>query len=352
MGEFGKGDTSIQVTGLKPGQFYSVRVIASNAANFSTLGPLIRLRTLCLPNQANGALTANSENSIADARHDEAASIRISAVPAEPAVVPPMPRESSGGHVQPRRASSGRRNSPVTPGESPSTQKQNHEIQDHVPEDDDIDCLTERLDTLRHEQEDLDRQIHADEDDLRSSLADLTKERDHLKQTLREREEASNELRRQGNLLNKQQKAAQSRKAQKERLLNAKKAERRKTKEEIVRWSEEIRGMRQELKDISNEQADIATNKDHEIGEIQTAISEDLAVVKSLEEEIRATGFQIKAMEKERELMSDGGDEEAALVAQEKQDDQSWDVHAHSIRVHVNNLWQTLIQVRVLGSHL
>ena len=346
MGEFGRGDTSIQVTGLKPGQFYSIRVIASNAANFSTLGPLIRLRTLSSPMKTNPTPTTDNEKSAIDNERNEAATIRTSPAQFEPAATQQMTREHSGGLGQPKRAVSGRRNSPATPGaENALVYTTIAENREATPEENSIDYLTERLDSLRREQQELDTQILEEELDSKDSIADLIKERDHLKQTLKEREEASNELRKQGNFISKQQKSAQSRKAQKERLLNAKKAERQKTKEEITKWNREIADMRQDIEDMSREQTEIVSNSEREMSDVRTAIAEDHAIIKSLEEDIRATGSQIKAMEKDREKLSDGGDEDLLLAVQEKEDDQAWETHAQSIQLHLGTLWQMLQQV-------
>ena len=349
VGEFGRGDTSIQVTGLRPGQFYSIRVIASNAANFSTLGPLIQLRTLVSYTKPRAALTPDGEDTAMDSERHEAAVIRVSPAHFEPVTAQSMVREHSGSNTQPKRPLSGPRTSQAT-SSAESTQIHLTRNGEAAPEEVSIDHLTERLDSLRLEQQELERQILEEEVDSKNSLADLTRERDHLKQILREREEASSELRKQGNLISKQQKSAQSRKAQKERLLNSKKAERQKTKEEISRWNQEIIVMRQNVKDMSREQSEIMATKDDIISDVRSAILEDQAAIKSLEEEIRATGSQIKAMEKDRERMSDGGEEETMLAAQEKEGDQAWETHAQSLQLQLNTLWQTLKQVGdVLG---
>ena len=344
VGDFGRGDTSIQVTGLRPGQFYSIRVIASNAANFSTLGPLIRLRTLSSHPKLNGILLANDDNNI---RHDgvnEAATIRVTPAHSEPAIAQPMIREHSGGHNQTKRASTGRRNSPVVLN-TDSAQVNYAQIEDSTLEESSIDTLTERLDSLRVEQQELENQILEEEVDFKNSVADLSRERDQLKQILKEREEASSELRKQGNLISKQQKSAQSRKAQKERILNAKKAERQKTKEETMRWNQDIVDMRRDIQDMSLEQSEISSTKDRDIFNVRKVIVEDQAVIRSLEEEIRATGSQIKSLEKDRERMSDGGEEEIKLATQDKEEDQAWDSHVQSIQLHLSSLWQTLKQV-------
>lgn len=347
MGDFGRGDTSIQIIGLRPGQFYSIRVIASNAANFCTLGPLIRLRTLPSHIKADGTLSVHNGNTMLQDELNEAASIRISPAHFEPAAAQPMVRELSGGHSQPKRASSGRRHSPVTPS------LENAQI--NVPGDDgsmreenSVDHLTEKLDSLRLEQQELDRQILEEEVDFKSSLADLSMERDLLKQTLKEKEEASNELRRQGNLISKQQKTAQSRKAQKERLLNVKKAERKKVKEEILKWNQEIIDIRQELEDMSQEQSDIVVNKEGDISDVRAAIAKEHLIIRKLEDEIHSTGSSIKALEKDHEKMSNGGEEDMKLAEQEKDGDQAWESHVQSLQLHLASLWQTLKQVGVV----
>jgi DNA repair exonuclease SbcCD ATPase subunit len=346
VGEFSRGDTSIQVTGLKPGQFYSLRVIASNAASFSTLGPLIHLRTLPLHTKGNGAPITFHERAVADGEHMEAAGIRISSTHPEPTTSQPMTREHSGGHGQPRRAGSGRRNSPASLGaENVLAHTTATDGAEACSEDNSIEHLTARLDSLRHEQQELDKQILEEELDFKDSIANLLRERDQLKQTLKEREDASNELKKQGNLTFKQQKTAQNRKAQKERLLNERNAERKKTKEEISKWNQEIIDMRQDVEDMSREQANVTSSKDRAMADVRTAVAEDQAVIKTLEEDIRATGSRIKALQEDRERVFDGGEEESMLATQEKEDDQAWEAHAQSIQVHINTLIATLRQV-------
>lgn len=289
-----------------------------------------------------------------DGEHKEAAAIRISSAHPEPTSAQPMTREHSGGHSRPRRAGSGRRNSPASLGAdnalSHTTATDGAEASS---EDSSVEQLTARLDSLRREQQELDKQILEEELDFKDSIANLTRERNQLKQTLKEREEASNELKKQGNLTFKQQKTAQSRKAQKERLLSERNAERQKTKEEISKWSHEIMSMRQDVEDMSREQADVTSSKDRAIAEVRTAVAEDQAVIKSLEEDIRATGSRIKALQEDRERVSDGGEEESILAAQEREGDQAWEAHAQSIQIHINTLIATLRQVsdRIDPSH-
>lgn len=321
-------------------------MIASNAASFSTLGPLIHLRTLPLNTKDPGVPVIELEKADADGEHKEAAAIRISPAYPEPANAQPMTREYSGGHSRPRRAGSARRNSPASLGaENAPAHTTATDGAEAKLEDISVEKLTARLDSLRREQQELDKQILEEELDFKDSTANLIRERDQLKQTLREREEASNELKKQGNLTFKQQKVAQSRKAQKERLLSERNAERQKTKEEISKWSQEIMKMRQDIEDMSREQADVTSSKDRAMAEVKTAVAEDQAVIKSLEEDIRATGSRIKTMQEDRERASDGGEEELVLAAQEREGDQAWEAHAQSIQIHINTLIATLRQV-------
>lgn len=347
VGEFSRGDTSIQVTGLKPGHFYNIRVIASNAANFSTLGPLMRLRTLpATSTTANGSPAETNERLLADLEHNEAAAIHTSSPQVELAAAQQMIRENSGGVGHTKRPLSGRRSVPATSSnEQSALYAAVDEVDDRLAGDECLESLTKKLDSLRQEQQDLDRQIEEEEEETKRASVDLARERDRLKQTLKEKEEASAELKRQGNLLNKQQKTAQSRKAQKERLLNAKKAERQKMRDEISRWDREVIDMRREIEEITQEKAEVVSSKDRDVLDIRRSITEDQTAIKSLEEDIRATGSHIKALEKDREKLSDGGDEEQSLAAREKQEDQAWEVHAQSIQLHLSGLWQTLEQV-------
>ena len=355
VGEFGRGDTSIQVTGLKPGHYYNIRVIATNPANFSSLGPLIRLRTAPTdPAGANGAPVANGVAENINPDEGEPASIR--AAPSHfdspsGTVIHHMVREPSSSQNQARRTASGRRNSPATSGYEQGPRRSNRSgSSDEDESEETIRRLTEKLDSLRREQHDIDRLISEEEQESKKSMAELVKERDRLRQVLKDKEEASSELRKHGNYLDKLNRTAQSKKAAKEKILHQKKAERQKIKDDIARWDREIIEMQRDVEEMAKETAEVIGVKDIEVAEIRKGIAEDQVLIKSLEEDIRVKGIQIKAMEKERETPSGDRDEEEEHAKAERDKDEAWEAKAQAAQAHLSALWHTVQQV-ILSSY-
>ena len=339
VGEFSRGDTSIQITGLKPGNYYNIRVLATNSAKFTSLGPLIRLRTTPSPKSSTQAASIPG-----DAADDtEPAAVRATSTPFEATLSSPVVRDFSGAQHQAKRTVSGRRNSPAT---SSGEQLNGQTIQTEGSDEDEfpetILRLTERLDFLRNEVQRTDKETCEEEQESKRYLAELTKERDGLKQILKEKEEASSELRRHGNHLDKLNRAAQSKKAAKEKQLQQKKADRQKLRDDTARWDRETVDMQRDTEEMDREKADVIAAKDKEVADIRKGITEDVSVIKSLEEEIRIKGVQIKSMEKDREKMSNDGGEEHERSRSERENDQEWETKVQAIQAQLASFWQAV----------
>lgn len=295
------------MTGLKPGHYYNIRVITTNAAEFSTFGPLIRLRTS--PAQPTGidSGTALDDKPGHDPLEENfPATIRAAHshfdnnLPSTPHQA--ILQEFSGNQNNVRRAISGPRGTFWTCGAGSSPNPVlNSGRRDDIEVVGLIKQLTEKLEVSRREQQDVDKQISEEENESKRVMAEIAKERDGLKQILKEKEETSSELRKQGNHLDKLNRTAQSRKAAKEKILLQKKAERQKMEDDIVRWNKEIREIGSDTQEMMNEMAEITIANDLEVVEVRKGISEHQAWIKSLEEDIRIKGIQIKEIEKARE---------------------------------------------------
>lgn len=250
------------------------------------------------------------------------------------------------GHNQARRTASGRRNSPATSGNEQGARHSNRVgSSDEDESEETIQRLTEKLDSLRREQQEIDKLISEEEQESKKSMAELVKERDRLRQILKEKEEASSELRKHGNYLDKLNRTAQSKKAAKEKTLQQKKAERQKIKDDIARWDREIIDMQRDADAMAKETAGVVADKVNEVAEIRKGIAEDQVVIKSLEEDIRVKGIQIKAMEKERETPGGDRDEEEEHARAEREKDEVWEAKAQATQAHLSALWHTLQQV-------
>ena len=343
VGEFNKDDTSVQITGLRTGNYYSIRVLATNAANFTTPSSIIRLRTIPPSPRGDGENVTLPESSA----QNEPAVVYATSTPFQASLPSPATKEQGGGQHQTKRVTSGRRNSPAVPGGEQSFVQSvptGSSDEDESPET--IQRLTERLNFLRAEKERVDREIAEEEEDSRRNIVELTKERDRLKQEYKEREEASSELRRHGNHLDKVNRTAQSRKAAKEKQLQQKKAERQKLRDDIARYERETIEMRRNTEAMRKEKEEILATKDRDVAEIRKGIAEDLAAIKLLEEEIRVKGAQIKVMEKEQERMSAGTSGGQEQNNTERESDQAWEARMQIQQAHLGSLWQSLQQAQ------
>ena len=343
VGEFCKGDTSIQITGLKPGNYYNIRVLATNTANFASLGPLIRLRTIPHVSKADSEAAGSGDTAV----HSEPAAVHATSAPFEPSFPSPSNRESTSVQVQTKRTASARRNSPaVSNAEQGTVQSGQAAASDEDESPEAIQRLTERLNLLRSEKERVDKETMEEEEESRRNLADLTKERDRLKQEYKEKEEASSELRKHGNYLDKLNRAAQSRKATKEKQLQQKRADRQKIKDDTARWQSETIAMRYDIEEMKKEKANIIATNDTEVAEIRKGIADDLIAIKALEEQIRVKGAQIKALEKKQEETRGEGKEGQDQDKTEREQDQAWETKFHAMQVQLGSLWQTLQQTQ------
>ena len=339
VGEFARGDTSIQITGLKPGNYYGIRLIATDDANLKSIGPLVRLRTLP---------SAQSSDDGAVGLEDvpgkcEPAAVHATSAPFENALPSPSTREASGPQHQARRVVSGRRNSPAASGgEQGNVQAGQSESSDEDESPEAIRRLTQRLEYLKAEKEKVDKEIQEEEQESKRHLAELTKERDRLRAEYKEKEEASSELRKHGNHLDRLNRTAQSKKAAKEKQLQQRKADRQKIKDDNVRWDKQTYQMRQDTQEMVKEKADVIAAKDKEVEEIRKTLAEDLAVIKSLEEEIRVKGIQIKEMEKEQEKLDSQGTGGQERVRIERENDQVWENKFQAMQAEVNFLLQNI----------
>lgn len=356
VGDFGRGDASLQVTGLKPGHYYNIRVITINAVNFSTFGPLIRLRTTPPPPaDTNGATPYDDDFNSDNPEESEPASIH--ATPSHfdhnpPSTPHQMLRESSANQHSNSRTVPVRRISLSTHSLENSVDSIFRPgSADEAEVEGVIKQLTDKLEVSRREQHEVYKQIIEEEDDSKRAMTDLVRERDNLKQMLKEKEDASSELRKHGNYLDKLNRAAQSKKAAKEKLLHQKTVERQKIKDDAIRWDQEISEMSKYTEEMTIEKASITAIKDEEIAKVRKMISEDQALIKSLEEDIRVEGVQIKAIERERGKPDVTGREEQEQRRAEKENEHAWEAKAQVTQAQLATLWQSLQQVCLSHPH-
>lgn len=339
IGEFRQGDTSIEILGLTPGNCYSIRIIAFNLAGNSASAPVIRVQT--------GLGRFSARDVSVSSGSSEPAYIRTSSSPLESSSEPHSAGKDSS--VVQSTVTRGLIDQKVSGGTyindqsgglaSPLAAGGDDESSEHIRH------LTEKLESLKTQKEDVDRQIEEDDLDSKTQVADLNKEKERLKQVFREKEEASAELKKHGNYLDKLNRSSQSRKAAKEKQLQQKKAERQRVKDDIGRWDREIAVMRNDIEDMACEKARIFAEKDAFITERRNTIADDQVAIKSLEEEIRVKGIQIKALEQTREEMNiDGGNSEGRdrIRGAEKEKDEAWDYRYQNMQSELAHRRQDL----------
>ena len=349
VGDFGHADTSIQVTGLKPAQYYNIRVIATNTADFSTFGPLIRVRTI--PSSMENYTTHYlAKTEYADATYeDEPASVRASPSHFD-SFLPSTPHQSTRDHNTGHY--SGRK--PASAHTSPLAH-QSIELSpdatvparadDESKSQEDIERLTERLDSARRDQQEIDKQFRDEDQESQKVLKEFAQERDRLRHILKEREESSSELRKHGNYLDKLNRATQSKKATQEKVLMQKRAERERMSEEIDCWDTETLEIAEDIDQMLSESASIVAGSNVALDEIRERIADDQSVIKKIEEEIRLKGAQIKSIENDTDV-GDHIDSDERLRAQAEQEaEEAWEANTLAAQAQLANLWQILQQV-------
>lgn len=257
-----------------------------------------------------------------------------------------MREHSSSNHAGRRLAS--------TPASYATPQSTEHSTNSTVSADGDdesksqadIERLTQRLDSARRDQQEIDKQFQEEDQESQKILRELAQERDRLRSLLKEREENSSELRKHGNYLDKLNRATQSKKAAQEKVLTQKRAERARMREEINSWDSETSEINRDIDHLLRQRDGIIAGSGVELMDVRKRITIDQSVMKSMEEEIRLKGAQIKAIENEMEIV-DHIDSDGRLRARvEKEVEQTWEMNTLAAQTQLANLWQILQQVR------
>jgi hypothetical protein len=311
VGESSRLETAIEVTGLRPGHFYNVRVIAVGSNNFQAGSKIIRLRTLGRDGRplAN-TLTLSSAEEQDSASEEETAGGKNPAVGVQATALPEasqaMTREPSASYASQRRNTGGRRHSPSTAGADQAARE--HAIS-NLPEES-MHQLTEKFESIRRETEEIATQTTKDNEDYQTQLDAFMRERDEKKQALKDKEEASERLKKEVNYYERLNRQAQNRKSQKEKILKDKQSEQAKMQEDMIRWKKEIQDMRIERESWRKEQEAIKRNKEDEAEKLRQSIQASQLSQEALDEEIHAKGIQIKHLEDERKKLPGSEDDE------------------------------------------
>jgi hypothetical protein len=231
-----------------------------------------------------------------------------------------MTREHSNS-VSRRKPDVGRRNSPAS-----QTLDQARSALEAVDSNDSVKQLTERLNFLRQELEDMERQIMEEDQDFQMQKGHLVDKRDDKKAALKEKEDASKELRKEVATLERQSAAAQTRRAQQEKVLRQKEAERKKLKDDVTKWTREAGELALAAERIAEERVEYEATCERRIQDIKEKHVDETQANKTLEDAIRERGIQVKALEEERHTLEEGqeGGEVPDCADTDREEDNRW----------------------------
>ncbi len=358
MGESSRLETAITVTGLKPGHFYNIRVIAVGPNNFQALSSLIRLRTYGRdgrPLQDHGrSLSSVSTDEDTGDESPEGRRTNEAGVEAIASSEPPqsVAREPSGGNQSQRRNTIGRKHSPSTASALALDQALRAEIATNFS-DESMHQLTEKFEAIRKETDELTSQMLRDLEEFRFQMLELTTERDEKKQLLKEKEEASEKLKKEVNYSERANRQAQNRKSQKEKTLREKQAEKVKMHDDLARWKKEIESMKAERTTWEKEKENLEQMKVVKSRELRESIKRLQDSLNGLEEEIHLKGSQIVQLEEQRKNLPGVQDDDDSRLRdiKDKQEDIDWDATERSLgmqlasfRGQFNAIQQTIAQ--------
>lgn len=342
VGDIAPQENSITIENLQPDHHYTVRIVTLNSSNFQAPSVPIRLRTLTADSdQFYGAQPTKDSQPLSNEENVTPTPIirpnKSLADVVTPFVAPIMTREHSNSTSRLRRPDIGRRNSPAS-----QTADQARSALESADANDSIRHLTEKLDSLRRELDDMERQIQEEDQDFLSQKAVLAEKRDEKKSALKEKEDASRELRKEVATLERQNASAQTRKSHQEKILRQKEAERKKLKDDVAKWIREAGELRDTAERIKVERVEYESTAEQRIEAAKNKSAEELQVNKGLEDAIREKGIQIKLLEEERKQLEagqEGGEAPDSFDHIEREEDNRWRMTLALLQQHYAAAW-------------
>ncbi len=346
VGDVSPQETSVTIENLQPDHHYVIRIVTLNTAHFQAPSVPIRLRTLPAESELFYG-TAPPKEVREGAHYDEYTPMpvirpnrsRLEAI-VPPVAAPVMTRENSNSTSRVRRDTA-RWSLPAS--QTPEQVRSAQEAADSIES---IKQLTEKLDSLRREVDDMDRQIQDEEEEFHTQKVLLVEKRDEKRAALKEKEDASRDLRKEVATLERANAAAQTRKAQQERLLGQKQAERKRWQDDMVRWAGEAGELRAAAERIEQERIEYERSSELRIKELKDKYAEEVQTNKSLEEVIRERGTQIKTLEEKRRMWEEGGDEGADAMdgteSVEAEEERRWVDTVNALQKRYTEAWTLL----------
>ncbi|KAH8597497.1 hypothetical protein B0O99DRAFT_508029 [Bisporella sp. PMI_857] len=355
IGESSRSEFRIHVTGLKPGHFYNVNVIAVGTNNFQSGSSVIRLRTYRRdgrPHLANGRVLSNlspedqQKGALTESSDDSAAVQTAGIEPAAPEVAPAMARDLSSTHSGQRRNTGTRKHSP-----SIAASEQGSAVASFTDQSGEtMQQLTEKFKAIQKEMDEIGAQIKRDREESNLQIDEATKEKDEKRQRLERREKDSKELRQEVIKSEGLNRSAQNRKTQREKALQEKQAEQSKMRDDMARWIKEIENMKAERASWEGQKETILAEKEAKKLEYQSTIKDEDALFKKLEDEMRQKRTQLKELEEERKQLPGVEDEEGKMVREaDQQSSREWEHRYEQMssqlqdrQIHLRELQKTM----------
>lgn len=329
VGEVSHADTSIVIANLRPEQLYIVRVITVNSVDFRAASEPIRVYTKPAASadyfHAAPASTASDAPLGPPTVRPVKPFLDASAAPPTP---PPMIRETSSGPGQPKRSLIGRRPSPAMLG----LDTQNLGFEDDEDAAESQHVLTEKLDEINRDTADVDRQIQEEDQDAAQARAALVKERDELRLDLKEKEDTSRDLRKQVNALERSNQSAQNKKNAQEKLLQQKLSERQKLKDDAIKWESDMGTMQADITRMHAQKASLLEEAETERATLQEKQNQEAHALKTIEDDNREVGSQIKQLERETNNSPSNPDPNDYNDIQELEEDRFWNERLRDIQ--------------------
>ncbi|EKG18502.1 Fibronectin type III [Macrophomina phaseolina MS6] len=349
--EVGPKDTSVNITNLKPATAYTVRVIAINHHNFHTQSEPLRFRTKLPSTDDFFDFTAyNRAVEVAnDEEHenDEKWWVEPKIVPCKAFLEPssPLPatsdmvRSHSNSTSHPRRVTSGRRNSPA----SANTY---HQIDDSAEDSKSGETeaqLQAEGDKLRSDISTTRKAIDEEEKTFKDQKDVFSQRHNELKDELARKTAASTELRKEVVNLEKENQRAQAKKSAEEKALQQKLNERKKMQDDVQRFKVEMDDMAAEIERIGHQKVEYQQTAEQKAQELRDKHTEELQIIRALEESVREMGIQNRILEEERKKYEGAeGDIDAELRAQWAEEERQWNERIRGLQQRYQAAWAAL----------
>lgn len=316
MGSPSSQDTAIIVTGLKPGHFYNIRVIAVGSNNFQAGSPVIRLRTYgkdSRPQLANGRLPPSfvdqeqTRRKDAGQDDDEPPRSPLPAIEAAPPIEASTSRDT--GAASHRRNTVGRRHSPsVASTDQPVVKDKSAADKNAMGggSQETLAELNEQFQRIRKEIADTAAQYEREEVEFKQQEEQLRKDLECKRVALKEKESNTEQLRKRVNITGEQMRAADKERAKKEQLLKDKKAKLANTEERITKLQAEMESMKAKREGFTAKKAELdeyRESKMTEMGKDNGALQGECS---KLEAELKEKGKMLKELKQERQKLPGG----------------------------------------------